>query len=546
MHRAVSIALIAIFVFPLAARAADDGFQPIFDGKSLEGWDGDPKFWRVEDGVIVGETTEANPTTTNTFLIWRGGEPGDFEIKAEWRLRNHNSGVQVRSWEEPENWGKWVVGGYQGDIEETGKFPGIIYGEKFRGILALRGQKTEILPGQGKNKKKPEIKVVGSFGEPEELLKKIDLKGWNKTHIIAKGYVITQKINGTTMSEVIDNDTDARRSKGLVALQLHQGPPMKVEFRNVRIKMLDGANSGEIKPAATDSSRVSPATGNTAPKKIVVIAGGPSHGLGAHDHYPGCVLLSRWLEKGLPGVKAPVFKGWPAEPSAFDGAAAIVIFADGGGKNLILPHMEQLEALMKQGVGLAMLHYAVDVPAAAAGPQMLEWIGGYYESGWSVNPLWTAEVASLPQHPITRGVRPFSLEDEWYYHMRFREGMDGVKPILTAIPPDESRERKNSNDVVRSRRGQPEHLAWARERPDGGRGFGFTGGHWHHNWAHKDFRTLVLNAIAWVAKIDVPPQGVPSAAPTMSELDANQEDEPAPRRYDREKIVQLVEQWTKQ
>ena len=122
--------------------ADDDGFRPIFDGKTLEGWDGDPKFWSVEDGAITGQTTPDNPTKGNTFIIWRGGKPADFELKVEYRLHNHNSGIQFRSFEVPD--AKWVVGGYQADLADNVRFDGMLYGERYRGFLAQRGQKTVI------------------------------------------------------------------------------------------------------------------------------------------------------------------------------------------------------------------------------------------------------------------------------------------------------------------------------------------------------------------------------------------------------------------
>jgi hypothetical protein len=142
-------------------------------------------------------------------------------------------------------------------------------------------------------------------------------------------------------------------------------------------------------------------------------------------------------------------------------------------------------------------------------------MGGYYESGFSTNPHWTAEIKSLPDHPITRGVKPFSIRDEWYYNIRFRPEMTGVTPILVASPDDKTREGASASPrgpyrhIVEAK-GRPEVLAYAVERPDGGRGFGFTGGHTHKNWGNDDFRTLVLNAIVWVAKLDVPSTGIKS------------------------------------
>jgi len=221
-------------------------------------------------------------------------------------------------------------------------------------------------------------------------------------------------------------------------------------------------------------------------RKIVFVAGPRSHGYGGHEHNAGCLLLAKWLNERMPNVHAVVHQnGWPTDPAAFDRAAAIVIFCNGGGGHVLARHFEEVDKLMAKGVGLACLHYAVEVPKGKPGDYLLKWIGGYYETWWSVNPHWTAAFKKLPDHPITRGVKPFTIEDEWYYHMRFRKGMDGVTPILTAVPPDATRKRPDDahsgNKHVRARMGMPEHVAWAYERPDGGRGFGFTGGHWHWN-----------------------------------------------------------------
>jgi len=233
LNAVIAILLTGVVCLPAPAADAEagDGFRPLFDGKSLEGWDGNPKLWRVEDGAIVGQTTAETPTGYNTFLIWQGGKPGDFELKAEFRLPNKgfgNSGIQVRSW-----MGKkpWQVRGYQADADADNKYTGICYGEGFRGILARRGQVVEIGPDHKK-------KVVDEFGDHNKLgAKLIKQHDWNTYHIIAKGDRITHRINGHLMCELIDNDTVARR-EGLIALQLHAGPPMRVEFRNIRLKQL--------------------------------------------------------------------------------------------------------------------------------------------------------------------------------------------------------------------------------------------------------------------------------------------------------------------
>jgi len=514
--------LATLALLPLYA-AEEEGFVPIFDGKTLDGWDGNPAFWRVEDGAITGQTTADNPTQGNTFLIWRGGEVADFELKLEYRLHNHNSGIQYRSWEEPEKWGRWVVGGYQADIAENERYTGILYGERFRGILALRGDKTVI----GSDHKP---KVVGTVGDAVQLQTYINKDGWNQYHIIAKGFHFTHIINGHVMCEATDEDEEMRRASGLLALQLHQGPPMKVQFRNIRLKRLAGPDRAE-----------------RGKRKIVFLAGPKSHGYGAHEHRAGCLLLAQRLNENVPQVRAEVYgPQWPDDPGVLEDAAAIVIFCNGGRRHLAMGHLEELERLAQRGVGLGCIHYAVEIPKGEPGDRLKSWIGGYFETFWSVNPHWRAEFKTLPDHPVCRGVQPFAIDDEWYYHMRFVDGMEGVTPVLTAIPPDSTRQRPDgphsNNPVVRARRGEPEHVAWVYQRANGGRGFGFTGGHWHWNWGHDGFRTLVLNAIVWIARLDVPEGGVPSATPTLEELKQNQ-DFPAPPGYDFRRIREMLQRW---
>ena len=284
-------------------------------------------------------------------------------------------------------------------------------------------------------------------------------------------------------------------------------------------------------------------------KKIVFVAGPPSHGYGSHEHHAGCLLLAQCLREALPSVETVVYQGgWPTDPHAFDNAKAIVVYADGGGGNPINAHLEQVEALTKKGVGLACLHYAVQVDDAQARKCFADWIGGYFEIHWSVNPTWKAEFKQFPDHPVTRGLVPFTIEDEWYYHMRFRPDLEGVTPLLSAVPPNETRQGPDGpfsgNPTVRAGVGMIEHVAWARQRSDGGRGFGFTGGHWHWNWAHDQFRKLVLNGIAWTAGLEIPPDGIPSRTPSLEDLEANQ-DFPQPADFDAAAWRQKIEQWAK-
>jgi len=253
-----------------------------------------------------------------------------------------------------------------------------------------------------------------------------------------------------------------------------------------------------------------------ADKRIILIAGGASHGSGDHEHRAGCLLFQKCLNT-IPGVKAEVFTGWPQDANAFDGAAAIVIYSDGGGGHPGIQgnHLQQLGDAIKKGAGFGCVHYAVEVPKDKGGKEWLEWTGGYFETDWSVNPFWTADFKELPKHPVARGVKPFKQMDEWYYHMRFQPGMKGVTPILSALPPADTLKRNDgpheNNPSVRAavlERKEPQHVMWVYDRPDGGRGFGFTGGHSHQFWGNEDFRKVVLNAILWSAKVEVPENGV--------------------------------------
>ena len=279
-----------------------------------------------------------------------------------------------------------------------------------------------------------------------------------------------------------------------------------------------------------------------ATRKVLFLAGAPSHGYGAHDHWAGCKLLAKSLNESGLAIEAEVHRyGWPRDEKLLDGVDCLVIYADGGGGHIAKDHIAEIDELMNRGVGLVCLHYAVEVPKGELGDKFLEWIGGYFEMNWSVNPHWTANFNNLPEHPITRGVRPFAINDEWYYHMRFRPDMRGVTPILTDLPPPESLSRPDGshsgNPHVRAAvaRGEAQHMAWAVERAGGGRGFGFTGGHVHWNWADPNFRKLVLNAITWCAKADVPPEGVGDEPKTLADMEANP-DEKVPTDFDRESI----------
>lgn len=266
-----------------------------------------------------------------------------------------------------------------------------------------------------------------------------------------------------------------------------------------------------------------------ADKKIVLIAGKISHGPGDHEFRAGTMLLKKCLD-GVPGIKAEAhFDGWPTSDSAFDGADAVLIYADGGGGHPAMQgdHAKLIDALVKKGVGLGCAHYGVEVVKGEPGDYMHRWIGGYYEHQFSVNPMWKPEFNSFPNHPITRGVKPFALVDEWYFNMRWCPDMKGVTPILIATPSDQVRKGPyvypaGPYQHIVDAAGRKETMMWAFERPDGGRGFGFTGGHKHVNWSKDNFRKVVLNALLWIAKADVPANGVQSSV-TPEEVGKNLE-----------------------
>ncbi len=514
--------------------AAEPKTISLFDGKTLDNWDGNPEFWRVEDGTITGQTTLEKPTKGNTFLIYRGGEFGDFELSLEYKIVGGNSGIQYRSFEVPDN--KWVVGGYQGDFEAGDTYSGINYGERFRGILALRGEQTVLKNGDdGKMKKE----VVKKLGDTKEIQSHIRKEDWNTYKITAKGYTFTHEINGVTTSIVTDEHAD-RRAKGIIALQLHAGPPMKVQFKNIKLTVLDDG------PAVSQSSE------NKAEKQhALLLAGRRSHGFGAHDHTAGCWLLAKLLnESGLP-VTAEVHSlekdGWPS-PEKLAQADTIVIYADGGGGHPFNSHLDELQALFDKGVGVVCIHYGVEVPKGPSGEAFLKWTGGYFEPNWSVNPHWTASYTQFPDHPIASGVEPFRINDEWYYHMRFRDNMDGVTPLLTDIPTEETLKRPDGphsgNPDVRKAvaNKEPQHMAWATQRADGGRGFGCTGGHVHWNWGNDQFRKLFLNAIVWTAGVEVPAGGVSTSEVTVDDLLQNH-DEPIPADFNKARVAAMLKEW---
>ena len=215
---------------PTPLDESNDGFVPIFDGKSLNGWEGDSRYWRVEDGEIVGEVTPATLLKQNNFLIWRGGQPANFELKVQFRISAQgNSGVNYRS-EEIEGT-KYLLRGYQADIDGANRYTGQNYEERGRTFLAPRGTITYVATG-----KKPA--VIAQIGSADELKRWVKNGDWNEYEVIARGNVLIHVLNGHVMCEVIDDDTEHRKMSGLIGVQVHVGPPMKIEYRNMLLKQL--------------------------------------------------------------------------------------------------------------------------------------------------------------------------------------------------------------------------------------------------------------------------------------------------------------------
>ncbi len=208
-------------------RGGSSQTEALFNGQDLTGWNGDPLFWRVENGAIVGETSEESPTHGNTFLIWSGGTVEDFRLSLEFKLTNHNSGIQYRS----KVLEGWRVGGYQADLDEANRFTGMLYEEGGRGFIARRGQNV-VVDDDGMPRE------VGAVGDPDELASHIEAGEWNSFEITAEGNHLVHRVNGHVTAEAMDNDPVGRSFSGLIALQLHAGPPMRVEFRNIMLTRL--------------------------------------------------------------------------------------------------------------------------------------------------------------------------------------------------------------------------------------------------------------------------------------------------------------------
>lgn len=266
---------------------------------------------------------------------------------------------------------------------------------------------------------------------------------------------------------------------------------------------------------------------------VVFIAGPESHFYGEHEFNAGGeILVADLNNSGV--VTATLHKnGWPKEGIDAN-ASAIVLYMDGDSSHPALDHMEELQKSMDRGAGLFAMHFAVHVPPEKAGKEFAQWIGGFYNSETSTNPHWQGTFTPQTDNPIFNGVNQFTAIDEFYFNIKFDN--PNANPVLTGTPPDEAREhvphprRKfylfggSVPEEVVNNKGKEETIAWSLERENGGRGFGFTGGHFHWNWGNKDYRRFVLNAIAWTAKAKIPESGIPTVKLTFEELKQRQDE----------------------
>jgi hypothetical protein len=246
LHPRLRLAALAFAAtaFLTSARAADSGFKPIFNGKDLSGWEGLSQFWSVKDGAITGQTKNQADLKANTFLVWKDGQPANFELKLMFKLtpnneRNQaNSGVQFRS--KVLDAATFSVGGYQADIDSSGRYAGMLYEEKGRGIVMGPGEKIRITgtSKDAKGKQKATVEKLGTPSAPADILAIYKLGEWNELRIVAKGNHVQQFLNGKLTADVTDADTANAPKSGVIAFQLHTGPPMTVQFKDVQLKTL--------------------------------------------------------------------------------------------------------------------------------------------------------------------------------------------------------------------------------------------------------------------------------------------------------------------
>lgn len=253
--------------------------------------------------------------------------------------------------------------------------------------------------------------------------------------------------------------------------------------------------------------------------RIVLVAGVNTAKTGEHEYFAGTVLLANLL-KQTPGVFPVIARdGWPKNPKIFEGAKAVMFYSDGGGAQLHLKadRMAEVQKLMDAGVGMVHLHGVVDYPETS-GERVLPWLGAFWDKKMSCRGHWIADIKDFPQHPITRGVQPFRIDDGWLFNLHFLPDMKGITPLVKIVPPEKMRSTADAKKYP----GRPETVGWAYERPNGGRTFAFTGGHLHSNWGDENLRRFIINGILWSAHVEIP-EGGARVALDPEELKKNME-----------------------
>jgi type 1 glutamine amidotransferase len=271
-------------------------------------------------------------------------------------------------------------------------------------------------------------------------------------------------------------------------------------------------------------------------RKLVLIAGEPSHPPMMHEFKAGSMLLEKRL-KEIPGLIVDRHEmGWVKDEKTFDDAAAVVIYSDGQERHPVSKanHQAIIQKLIDRGVGFGCMHYAVETTKGSKeAVAFKDWLGGTYEKEFSCNPMWEPKYNTFPDHPVCRGVKPFTVKDEWYFNMRFVNGFnadgshehEGMKftPILVDKPTMKTRNGPYVYPIgpyshIQADSGRNETMLWVVERKDGGRGFGFTGGHFHVNWQDDNYRKVVVNSLCWVTGLDIPENGFDTAPVSDTEL----------------------------
>lgn len=547
-----------------ADQAAPNQFTPLFDGQTLTHWRGDPAYWSVRDGAITGGSTR--DIGANTFLIHEGNFR-NFELRFKYRFRvPGNSGVQIRSRLHAAH--EFAVTGYQANVvtvpPSTNERFAMLYEERGRGmILAALGEQTIVTRTAGKVSRQ----LLRTVNPPERVLAaEKAYPEWNEQVIIAYENRLVNAFNGMLTADVTDNDVEGRAFDGFIALQGHAGPPMEVQFKDLEIRPLTSAPDleGRFATAPTPSRRsimrimrtpktlsavlgiVSAAAlaglvaqvetthaDQAAPKTIVLIGGSKSHRPAEHDHPNGIRLLKSILESS-PDIKALNVRvdaypdGWPADEAVFANAATVVWYFDGLATHPLVDaeRRARFARLMDRGVGLVALHQASTLLPDDTLIPLPQWLGS---ARYGMFDRTTESVGFQPAaHPISRGVGPFTLHDEFYPTYRLADA-GKVVPILSAAFNVAMEDGKPSSPRVLQK-----PAAWTFERANGGRGFAFTGLHYLISLDHPQLRRLLLNAVAWTAGFDVPAAGVRSGLPdaatkVAASVGAQATPPPAPR-----------------